>query len=266
MPAATDAPGPASGGRSVDLGPPVRTLAAAAQDVTAVGPRFLAPSEVGEVGGAVVIVDVIRAFTTAAYAFGAGARHIHLVGTVAEALAFTAAHPGALAMGEDHGRRPDGFALPNSPALAAAADLDDRVLVQRTSAGTQGVLAARSAERLWCTGLVTASATAAAVSGRGPGAPAYVITGRFADRPDRSGDDDLATAELVERARCGRPLEAAATAARVAGSDEAARTLALGPGHVHPDDITLAARVDAFDFAMEVERRVDGLRLTPRQP
>ena len=56
--------------------------------------------------GAVIAVDVLRAFTTAAYAFGAGAKHIYLVADVDEALAFKAAHPGALAMGEDGGRRP----------------------------------------------------------------------------------------------------------------------------------------------------------------
>ena len=38
--------------------------------------RQLARWELEDVGGAVVVVDVIRAFTTAAYAFGAGARRI----------------------------------------------------------------------------------------------------------------------------------------------------------------------------------------------
>lgn len=53
--------------------------------------------------GAVIAVDVLRAFTTAAYAFGTGAKHIYLVADVDEALAFKAAHPGALAMGETVG-------------------------------------------------------------------------------------------------------------------------------------------------------------------
>jgi 2-phosphosulfolactate phosphatase len=229
--------------------------------------RYLATRDVGDTGGAVVVVDVIRAFTTAAYALSAGAAAVYLVGSVAEALAFLDAHPGAWAMGEDHGHRPDGFALPNSPAMAAAADLGGRTVVQRTSAGTQGVVAAaRTADRLWCTGLACASATAAAVRGSGLGAPTYVLTGWFTDRPGYEGTDDRLTAELVERARVGAPLDAEATAAAVAASDEAVRTLALGDGHVHPDDIVLATRVDAFDFAMEVERAPDGLRLVPRTP
>ena len=163
-------------------------------------------------------------------------------------------------MGEEHGRRPAGFDFANSPTELAAADVEGRVIVQRTSAGTQGVVAASRATRLWCAGLVTASATAAKLRTAGLGAPTYVITGRSGRAPG-SGVDDLATAELIERARRGLPLDAEATARFVATSDEAVRTLAIGPGHVHPDDIVRAVDVDAFDFAMEVTRVADGLRL-----
>ena len=224
------------------------------------GARFVPTEEAGRATGGVVGVDVLRAFSTAAYALAAGARHIYLVRGVDEALAFKMAMPGSLAMGEEHGRRPSGFDFANSPTELAGADVDGRVIVQRTSAGTQGVVAAAAATRLWCAALVTASATARAVAGSGLGAPTYVITGWSASPPG-SGVDDLATAELIERARLGRPLEAAETAHLVATSEEAARTLAIGEGHAHPDDIPRSVAVDAFDFAMEVTRTPLGLRL-----
>jgi phosphosulfolactate phosphohydrolase-like enzyme len=106
--------------------------------------------------------------------------------------------------------------------------------------------------------LVCASATARAVAASGLGEPTYLITGRFEDRPDRPGYDDFVTAELIERARLGQDLDAARTAWEVAESDEAALTMALGHGHVHPNDIEYAVQVDRFDFAMEV-RRAGGL-------
>ena len=227
--------------------------------------RLLAKWELAGVDGAVVVVDVIRAFTTAAYAFASGAAEIYLVGTVDEALAFKAAHAGSLAMGEDRGLRPDGFDFPNSPAMVRDVDLSGRTLVQRTSAGTQGVVRAVDATRLWVASLAVASATARAVEASELGAPAYVITGRFEDRPD-GGDDDVLAAELIERARTGRPLEANATAAALRSTEEAAKTLALGVEHTNPRDIELAAVVDAFDFAMEVERTDHGLRLTATIP
>ena len=120
--------------------------------------------ELDDVTGAVVVVDVIRAFTTAAYAFGAGADAIYLVGGVDEALQFKASNPGVLAMGENHGRRPDGFDFANSPVVVSRADLTGRTLVQRTSAGTQGVVGATRATRLWAASLACASATARAVN------------------------------------------------------------------------------------------------------
>lgn len=226
--------------------------------------RHLARWELDGVTGPVVVVDVIRAFTTAAYAFGAGAAEIYLVDTVAEALELKVGRPGMLAMGEDHGRRPDGFDFPNSPAMVGAAALDGRTMVQRTSAGTRGVVAARDATRLWAASLACASATAAAVDDADLGAPAYVITGRFPDKPDASGDDDVLAAECIERARTGLPLEMTATSAALLATEQARKTLALGPEHCDPHDIELAATVDAFDFAMEVERTELGLRLTAR--
>ena len=224
--------------------------------------RYLARWELDDVGGVVVAVDVIRAFTTAAYALAGGASAIWLVAAVDEALELAAAIPGALVMGEEHGRRPPGFHLSNSPVHVSEADVDGRVIVQRTSAGTQGVVAARAAQRLFAASLVCASATAAAVEATALGTPTYVITGRFPDKPD-GGEDDLLTAQLIERARTGRPLQAEATADAVGRSREAFRTRALGDEHMHPDDFAYATAVDRFDFAMEVERVDGGLCIRP---
>jgi 2-phosphosulfolactate phosphatase len=211
----------------------------------------------------VVAVDVLRAFTTAAYAFAAGATRIWLVESVDEALSMKSRQPGLLAMGEDRGRRVHGFDFSNSPAEVADQDLRGRALVQRTSAGTRGVVAAESATRRWCASLVCASATAAAVADSELGAPAYVITGWLDD--DRLGLDDMVTAQLIERVRVGLPADAAETARSVAGSAEAARTIALGAGHADPADIELATRVDAFDFAMQARRTASGLELTTQR-
>ncbi len=214
-----------------------------------------------EATGAVVVVDVLRAFTTAAYAFGAGARRIWLVESVEEALAVKAARPGSLVMGEDRGLRVPGFDFSNSPVEVAGAAVRGRDIVQRTSAGTYSVVTATAAERRWCASLVCASATAAAVTASGLGEPTYVISGWSDD--GHPAEDDRLTAELIERVRTGVPARAPETAAAVAASPEAARTLSLGAGHVDPRDVELATRVDAFDFAMEARRTADGLELAP---
>jgi len=164
-------------------------------------------------------------------------------------------------MGEERGHRPDGFDFSNSPVAVSRADLTDRTLVQRTSAGTRGAIAARQADRLWCASLVCASATARAVAASGLGAPTYVITGRSRDG-HADGEEDLAVAQYIERARTGQPLDAEQTVRAVTESRDALHTLSLGPEHVDPDDIAYATRVDAFAFAMEVRRDAVGLRLS----
>jgi 2-phosphosulfolactate phosphatase len=227
-------------------------------------PSWLLPAwHAGQATGAVVVIDVLRAFTTAAYAFAAGAQRIWLVGTVEEALAVKAARPGTLAMGSDKGVRVPGFDLSNSPVEVSRADLAGRDIVQRTSAGTRGVVRATAATRRWCASLVCASATAAAVNASGLGEPSYVISGWFdAEHP---GEDDAQTARLIERVRRNQPLAAERTVAAVHGSSQADVTRGLGPGNADPGDVDLATRIDAFDFAMEAEWSPAGLVLRIRR-
>ncbi len=227
--------------------------------------RQLVRWELDGVAGAVVVIDVLRAFTTAAYAFGRGARAIYLVAGVDEALDFKARHPGVLAMGEDHGLRPTGFDFSNSPVEIDAADLDGRTLVHRSSSGTQGIVEAAGATRLWAASLVCASATARAVTDAGLGDPTYVITGCFPDAPTTTGDDDRISADYIEAVRLGRRPDPDAVAAAVRDTLEARRTIALDPEHGGPLDVDFATDVDAFDFAMEVIRDDLGLRLELRR-
>jgi 2-phosphosulfolactate phosphatase len=73
-----------------------------------------------------------------------------MVATVKEALALRAADSGPICMGEVGGQAPPGFDYGNSPFEIATVDLRGRTIIQRTSAGTQGVVAATAgADRLY---------------------------------------------------------------------------------------------------------------------
>src|SRR5450755_3871772 len=97
--------------------------------------------------GVVAIIDVFRAFSAAAVALAKGASRIIMVSTVEEALALRNSGAGHLCMGEVEGRAPDGFDLGNSPFEASLIDFNGRAIIQRTSAGTQGITAAGLAQR-----------------------------------------------------------------------------------------------------------------------
>ncbi len=117
--------------------------------------------EAAQARGIVIVIDVIRAFSVAAYAFAGGARAIWLVRSVEEAFALREREPTALLAGEVGGRLIPGFDFNNSPAGMAAADVRGKLLIQRTGAGTQGAVNATSAAHLLPCSLVTARATAA---------------------------------------------------------------------------------------------------------
>jgi 2-phosphosulfolactate phosphatase len=149
----------------------------------------------GVATGVVVAIDVIRAFTTAAFALAAGARDIVPVGTVEQALALRVRFPDALLIGEVDGYPINGFDFGNSPSAFLGQNLAGRRLIQRTSAGTQGLVLSLKAELLFAGSLVCAAATARAIARSTPASVTLVATGVF---PGRDGDEDIACADYLK--------------------------------------------------------------------
>lgn len=204
--------------------------------------------------GLTVVIDVLRAFTTAAYAFSRGAADIVLVSTVEEAFAVRARFAEALLIGEVGGRLIPGFDLNNSPTRMREADVRGRRLVQRTGAGTQGVVLATEAEERVLASLVVAQATAAYVQSRGPRQVSLLAT----NPASHPYNEDDACGDYLAALLRGEPPDGPTTLARVRASADARElTDSLGDDFP-PTDLDLALALDAFDFAMPVERR-DGL-------
>ena len=113
--------------------------------------------------GVVIIIDVFRAYTTAAVALSNGAEKIILVAEVDEAIALRNDGAGDMCVGEVGGMRPEGFDFNNSPSQISAADLEGKTIIQSTRAGTVGMTAAEEADQLYGGSLAVASATVEAV-------------------------------------------------------------------------------------------------------
>lgn len=207
--------------------------------------------------GAVVAIDVVRAFTTAAYAFAAGASEIILAGTVEEALALRRRFPDTLVMGEVDGLSIPEFDFGNSPTQIAALDLTGRRLVQRTTAGTQGVVRSTKADLLLAGSLVCAGATVRYLRQVQPETVTFVITGILLGR---DGDEDIACADYMAALLRDEQPDIAPFVRRVYEST----TGHLFTDPAHPEfpaaDLARCVEVDRFDFAMVVERR-EGLWL-----
>jgi len=120
-----------------------------------------------EARGTVVVIDVLRSFTVSAYALAGGARECRLVKTVAEARALAARIPGAVVSAEEDALPVAGIAISNSPTKIQQTDLRDRILVQRSTAGTQVAAAVENGD-MFAASLVVARATVQACLLRGP--------------------------------------------------------------------------------------------------
>jgi 2-phosphosulfolactate phosphatase len=199
--------------------------------------------------GHAVIVDVYRAFTTAAFCVAAGAREIVLVGDHEQALALKRDDPSLFLTGEIDGRPIRGFDAGNSPSAIERLDLSGRRVVQRTSSGTQGVVAATNAAEILLGSFVIAEATVRYVAARA--ADATVVSMGERGRNESSEDDACAT-YIAARLAGERPDVAAIVAGLWEHEDPS------WPEWFPRRDAELACEVDRFDFALPVTR-VDGL-------
>lgn len=196
--------------------------------------------------GTVVVIDVLRSFTVSAFALAGGARECRLVATTAQARALAATIPGALLCAEEDALPIDGIAISNSPTQIRSADLKDRVLVQRSSAGTPVVAAVDSGD-IYAASLAVARATVQACLLR---APATLTLIASADYPE-----DHACARYMESILLGQEADLESLLQPLRDSDRYRRvTSGTWPGFP-PTDLELALEADRFDFAMPVTRR-----------
>jgi 2-phosphosulfolactate phosphatase len=211
--------------------------------ITGMDTRFLGIADVVEVPSVAVVVDVMRAFTVAAWAFAQGAEKIVLAESLDEALALKARHPDWVALKD--GPPAPGFDAVNSPGLLRSIDLGGRTVVQKTTAGTVGALAVKEAPLVLCAGFVVAEATARLLRTRKSDSVTFVVTG-----DDGRADEDLACAQYIARRATGAATDAAEFLRR-AGESRAAAELTEGVRQgAHPDDVALCLEVDRFPFAM----------------
>jgi 2-phosphosulfolactate phosphatase len=210
--------------------------------------------------GIVVVIDVLRAFTTTAHAFARGAREIILVSTIEEAFELRERDANCLLAGEVNGFPIDGFDLPNSPSVIENLDLRDRRLVLRTTAGTQGVVLARQASQVFVASLCVATATAQDLLALDPDVVTFVETGV---RTKGGGEEDIACADYIGSLLTGSALDVADIRHRVRESRAAAKFTATGNSDFPGADLERALQIDRFLFAMKVDRVDNQLVLRP---
>lgn len=200
--------------------------------------------------GMVAVIDVFRAFTTAAVALANGADRIIMVSSVEEALRLRDADAGQVCMGEVGGRAPKEFDFGNSPFEISGINFNGKAIIQRTSAGTQGVVtAANQAVRLYAASLVTADATVQAMLHAVPDQISIVAMG--GEGLKRTDEDELCAIHLRNRLE-GRVGDLRAVQRLILAGGEVSRFHDPARPHLHPEDVEIALDIDRYDFAIRV--------------
>jgi 2-phosphosulfolactate phosphatase len=215
-----------------------------------------------EAEGTVIIIDVFRAFTTAAIAFDHGAAQIILVSEIEEALALRQQGIGDVLMGEVDGKRPEGFDYGNSPYEVAQVDFTGKSIVQSTRAGTVGVAAAGNAANIYLGSFAVAEATVKAILRESPPMVWIIAMG---DRGRRRSDEDEHCALYLRNLLEGRHPDPNAVCSLVMQGGDTQKFFDESQPQYHPRDVELALQVSRYPFAMKVTRE-NGLPVARKHP
>jgi 2-phosphosulfolactate phosphatase len=177
------------------------------------------------------------------------------VADIGTAFELRAREPGALLVGERHGRRLPGFDAGNSPTELRALDLRGRTVVHTTHAGTQGLLAASGADEVLTGSFVNITAVARYVRARDPQRVTLVRMGHEAR--ERCTEDDL-YAEALDRLLAGRDARLGEVRATLRHAEAARKFFDPACPWAPPGDFDYCTDVDRFAFVLRLAREADG--------
>lgn len=199
--------------------------------------------------GLTVIIDVFRAFTTDAYVFGNGALKVYPVSSKEQAFKLRRLHPNYILIGEKDGFKIEGFDYGNSPYEVMKIDFSDRIVVQRTSAGTQGILNAVNAEEILPGSFVMAEAIIDYIRNRNPKVLSLVAMG-WGGR-ERSPEDEL-FAEYIEKRLKGIKPDFEQIKHYIRVHPQGAKFFDSSQPQYIEEDFHSAMNLDKFDFCLRV--------------
>ena len=199
-----------------------------------------------EATGTAIIIDVFRAFTTAAIAFDRGATQITLVAEAEDALELHRSGVGDLLMGEVDGKRPEGFDFGNSPFEISQADV---------------AAAADSAQTIYLGSFVVAQATVDAIRSQQPDVVSIIAMG---DQGRVRSDEDEQCGIYLRNIMEGRRPKFEAVKSLISTGGATQKFFDPQQPQYHPEDVDLALEVDRYAFAMRITRE-EGLLVARKE-
>lgn len=201
--------------------------------------------------GITVIIDVFRAFSVACYCFEKGIHRLVPVGALEDALSFEDKDRPIVRIGERNGKKLANFDFGNSPTEIKSAELNGKLVVQTTHAGTQGLVNAYNASEVLTGALVNAKATAEYIKQKQPSTVSLV---RMGFEASESTDEDDLCADYLESLLLGTAFDETTIKNRLRTSPCAKRFMDPGIPWNPVSDFEYCTDVDRFNFALRLVR------------
>ncbi|MBR5578374.1 MAG: 2-phosphosulfolactate phosphatase [Lachnospiraceae bacterium] len=206
--------------------------------------------------GLTVIIDVFRAFSLECYLYEKGVKVIRPVETIEETFTLGKIFSNSVLIGERKGKKCEGFDFGNSPSAIEHVNLEGKIIIHTTSAGTQGIVNAKKAEEIITGSLVNARAVASYILKKNPKKVSLVCMGNNGVTP--APEDELC-AFYIKSILEGKELE---------NFDKKVADLQVNGGEhffkeenreVFPrEDFWYCIKYDKFPFIIRVEKDETG--------
>lgn len=201
--------------------------------------------------GLTVVIDVLRAFSTACYLYQQGAKEVYVVCEIEEALALKHKFPDALLMGERGGRKIPGFDLGNSPIEVLKTDVKNRQIIQTTSAGTKGILNANQAAEIITGSFVNADSIVEYIRKKAPKELSLVAMGEAGIKPT---EEDTFCGEYIKAKLNGEILDFESMVEKTKNNSGQRFFLEENQSFSPSADFDLCMKLSIFKFVLQAEK------------
>jgi len=209
--------------------------------------------------GVVVIIDVLRAFTTDAYIVNNGAEGIIPVGTIEEAFRFKKDNPEYILIGERNGIKVEGFDYGNSPFEISKIDFTNKTVIQTTSTGTQGIVNAKDADEIILGNFVCLQAIVDHIKKSNPPIVTLVAMG---EKGLKKTDEDELCAQSIKDLLLGNNADFEKIKKLLKNSESALKFFDISKTEFGEQDFHLAMNFNKFNFILKVHKENGSLFIT----
>jgi 2-phosphosulfolactate phosphatase len=207
--------------------------------------------------GLTVIVDVFRAYTTAAYLFANQAEKIFIVSKVETARKLKEKLDKPVLIGERKGIKIKDFDFNNSPYFISQHNFSGKEIILSTSAGTKGIIAAKNADEIITGSFVNIAAAAEYIRVKRPELVSLVAMGNNGIK--EADEDNLYVQELKKILNDKKSLTEAEIKIRLK-SPAGDRFFAEDTQSEMPkEDFEYCLKINKFDFVIKADKIEDDI-------